>query len=174
MGYHYQSSEDKKRIKKRGNTVKTRQGFVSNSSSSSFIVGVGKVKSLDAFHKWAKKNKVTIGTENYSDVRLKTTSDILKADGWDFGVRGETVYVEEPVNNGGEVSCDFDPAGDDFYCIVCIGNNEGDDQFWNGHDMDYDIGQDYFYGDQSAVLEMLESGDLLEGVSSNFGAARNG
>lgn len=40
--------------------------------------------------------------------------------------------------------------------------------------MDYDIDQSFFYGDQAAVLEMLENGDLLEGVSSNFGAARNG
>jgi len=154
--------------------MKVRQGFVSNSSSSSFIVGVGKIKSLDSFQKWAKKNKVTLGTENYSDIRLKTTSDILKNDGWDFGVDGNQLYVEEPVNSGGRVYSDFDPAGDDFYCIVCIGNNEGDDQFWTGDDMDYDIDQSYFCGEQEAILEMLENGDLLEGVSSHFGAARNG
>jgi len=154
--------------------MKLRQGFVSNSSSSSFIVGVGKVKSLDALKKWAKDNKVTLGTENYSDIRLKTTSDILKNDGWDYGIEGPNLYVEEPVNSGGRVYSKFDVAGDDFYCIVCIGNDEGDQQFWNGYDMDYDIDQDYFTGDQAAILTMLEKGDILEDVSFNFGAERNG
>jgi len=153
--------------------MKIRKKFVSNSSSSSFIIGVGKIKSLDAFHKWARDNDVNIGT-SYSDVIIKTSSDLLSQDTWDFGIKDNQIYVEEPTNNEGEVTSNFDPASEDFYCIVCIGNDEGDAAFWDGYELDYSIDENYFMKHQRAILDMLKDGELLEDSSYNFGVARNG
>lgn len=153
--------------------MKTRQGFVSNSSSSSFIVGVGKIKSLDAFKKWASENKIKLDKE-YGDISVKSTSDILKGS-FEFRIADNKIYVEEPTNYGGSVSITFNSSGDDYYCIVHLGNDEGDCSFENEYgDLDYDISSDYFVGEQASILEMLSSGELLEDTNYSFGAGRNG
>jgi len=154
--------------------MKIRQGFVSNSSSSSFIVGVGKLKSLDKFHKWGKKNNIKISTSNYDDIFIKTTEDLLKMEDWSIGVDGKHLWVEEPINAGGRALTEFDPAGDDFYCIVCIENNEGDQHFWDGEDLKHDIDADYFDTREQNIMEMLSDKDLFENSNMSFGAGRNG
>jgi len=158
--------------------VKKRQGFVSNSSSSSFIVGAGKIKNLDEFNKWAKKNAIDAQSGIYTDVSIHTTTELLSCGNWSFGIGGESeksiLWVEEPTNYGGKINAKFDPAGDDHYCVVYISNDEGDYPFWNGEDYEYDIDSDYFEGKQAAILEMLASEDLLENSIHSYGAGRNG
>jgi hypothetical protein len=44
--------------------MKIRSGFVSNSSSSSFIIGYGVVKDKDKFDKYCKTHDITVNTKN--------------------------------------------------------------------------------------------------------------
>ena len=156
--------------------MKTRQGFVSNSSSSSFIVGVGKIKDIKDFKKWAKDNEVPLGSyDDYSGLRIVSTTDLVEKSSWDFGINeNNDLWVEEPTNDCGRVSTPLDHSSEDLYCIVCIGNDEGDDYFWNGDDYDYAIDSSYFDGYQQDILQMLIDSKLLEKSEHNYGAGRHG
>ncbi len=156
--------------------MKIRKGFVSNSSSSSFIVGAGKIKDLAKFKARMKKDGLSSEGSFYEkDIAIHSTTDLLENQGgWDYGIEnGKTLCVTACVNSNPQVSTKFDPSKEEFYCIVNIGNDEGDDSFWNGDEMNYNIDVNYFGGNQAKVIELLQS-DLLKDCTWDVGVDRNG
>jgi len=157
--------------------MKIRSGFVSNSSSSSFIAGIGRIKDVDSFTDMFKKIKE--GWSGYF-VQILSTSDILEGSN-DFCISvrqdGKQVFVTAPVNTEQEVSVAFDPSKDEKYFGVEIGNDEGDSDFWDSfrEEMDYSmVDEDWFTGSQAEIVKILQNAELFEEVEFVVGAARNG
>jgi len=160
--------------------MKQRHGFVSNSSSSSFLLGIAIIEDGDKFDKWWKE----INSKSYSSygVSITTVHDISKGNDNYFG-DGETKVkdgvVEVDCFRGDTVSLSIDgrsPA--DRVLIVNISNNEGDcswptDSYGSP---DHDIDLDFLGSDQVKIHDGILAGKengLADGQVT-FGAARNG
>jgi len=152
--------------------MKTRAGFVSNSSSSSFIIGYGIVTDVGAFKSYCKKNKIEFvqvdpQMENwYSDVELfeqMVPHDCREV----YGGNDTSITIPSEVADN--------PKGN--ILRVTIGNNEGDGLFWDEEsgDMRYEMANDpdFFDGWQRAVIDMFDENFIKDGCVY-FGAERNG
>jgi len=162
--------------------VKTRQGFVSNSSSSSFIVGVAKIKKSETaqFKKWLFDLNKERGCQDYDrETQVLSTTDVLRAKDHSYFIEcdGESVIVDAEVNTEPTVSIKLDASKDDEYFVVHIGNDEGDGNFWNEYSGNYDydkVDEDYFTGYQKEILNVLMGSGFFSNVDYKIGAARNG
>jgi hypothetical protein len=152
--------------------MKRRTGFVSNSSSSSFIIGIGIIKDEDKLRKALEAH----GCSEY-DYEIKTLDEIKESDGWDNKYRKDTSEVVNTacINDEPEITLIVKDTSSKVL-LVNVGNNEGDDSFWNGDDMDYDqVDYDWFSKDQQFLMDVLENNELISGSSGyEYGASRNG
>lgn len=152
--------------------MKVRNGFVSNSSSSSFILGLGRVTDLNK----AQKIKEAFG---YS-VQIKTLDEIVtENNGW-----------SDPSFKGSNLTLDCDYACVDIslaatmendqntpFIIVSLHNNEGDgcegselyQAVYEGGDLD-----ESYFGTQGVLLNLNEEEHGVKDYKCTFGAARNG
>ncbi len=64
--------------------MKHRHGFVSNSSSSSFIIGLGVVKDKDAF---MKTYNAIAAADQYNDINFKTVKELGNACEYFSGIK---------------------------------------------------------------------------------------
>lgn len=148
--------------------MKTRRGFVSNSSSSSFIVGIAEIIDKAKFDEYIEKNEIVLG--EYGD-RVIIYEDSKR---WDVKKHNDKLIVE---NFETLVSTERKKLGTMFF-VTNISNDEGDGPFWNEGtcDMDYNIDIDFFSDDQRKIYEMFS--DTNSGLNMDnqvtFGAARNG
>lgn len=171
--------------------MKKRIGFVSNSSSSSFMVGIGVVTNWTKFNKWKKtiNNPYDIQIYKKEDTELEYAS--LKMD--------YTKYIAEaPVNDSVTVELsldDYESVTDNLpkhviaknllaenskenIVVYSMGNDEGDSAFNSSSDwgdINYNIGFDWFSQDQRRIYE--EFGSDKSGISfsdKTYGAGRNG
>lgn len=155
--------------------MKTRIGFVSNSSSSSFIVGIGVITDEDKFRKYQEKYKNIVQRLDVIDESAKKWSDICS--------RKNEYFVEEPTNYGGEVTLsksdyEIDGFGKDI-AVICHGNNEGDYAFYDDPDskwpdLDYDITLGFFPEDQQNAFYEFGEESGISFVDKTYGAGRNG
>ena len=160
--------------------MKARSGFVSNSSSSSFIVGVARVKRKDELIKYLEKE--FSGSDDWRKPVVFSTSDI--ADVINGVSRG--YEIEDSINlekqmivaesfSGIEFSLPFDLGKEEDFLVINISNDEGDSAFSGSDDWDpqYDISSDFLPLNQQKLFD-LEGLGFVENLQIGIGAGRNG
>jgi len=152
--------------------MKVRTGFVSNSSSSSYIIGVGKLTDSDKFLGFCAKNGI-------ADHSILTTKEIIESgtSNWNSHVRrrGEKTYFMCDSFDGNEVSIEIDPDGNELFVMIHFYGDEGDSCFSDKDDWDpnYDIDSDFFDASEQAIFDIGEDCGV-EDFTCTCGAGRNG
>ena len=152
--------------------MKIRNGFVSNSSSSSFMIAVAKITDIKKASEWLKKLAIDEDPFKYN-YSIAVIGE--KDEHWSVSNDGKTIRVES--FRGDRVEGTFSNPDDKFLAIR-ITNNEGDwafsdnDSDWG--DIDYDIDLDFFGSKQIDIWNGLTPENGFSEVEKSFGAARNG
>ena len=156
--------------------MKIRNGFVSNSSSSSFIIGIGKVTNLEKLKAFiAKKHR---------DIDIVNVYALKDQDYLDWHIDGLTTRNDQICllceYSGDEVSFPLNGLKDEeFMAIVNIHNDEGDDgEFGVRSQSSYygvPITAEYFEQNGQAVyLALNEKDHGISEYTRKFGCKRNG
>jgi hypothetical protein len=154
--------------------MKVRSGFVSNSSSSSFIIAIAKV--TDPM--WVSGLASSLPNNGEGILQSYTAKQIKKLNEenrW-CDVEGDGTYALMKSFTGDQVR--IDNLLDDDY-IVTLEYTAGDDSdFWNEKygEMDYDIDVDFFPKEIVSVAEAMSNGvrGFAPGGQMAYGAGRNG
>jgi len=157
--------------------MKIRTGFVSNSSSSSFMIGIAKIEDRDKFDSWLKDN---------DDIKVCSDSpfshDALKIckvkDVHEYYKKSDRITVESFLYGDASILLDKLNEEDELAIFDYIGD-EGDGQFQFGHERydyecDYDIDLDFFDKEYQDTFNGLSKENGLSMISKTYGAGRNG
>jgi hypothetical protein len=159
--------------------MKIRKGFVSNSSSSSFIIGVAKVNDIEKCRKYIEDNKIS------GEVELSTYKKLKEDNGWTVTIRKNGDVEIESFDCATATIKGENLKDDDYILTYYFAGNEGDGYFYESDDADwgepnYDrvYEDDFFDKSEGDVIMMLNSGDNagldMDNTEWTYGAARNG
>jgi hypothetical protein len=158
--------------------MKIRNGFVSNSSSSSFIIGIAKIKDMNKCKEYLKENDIAEG--RHKGVNIVTLRDIKENEVWDVEINKQN-KIEISSFTSAVVDIDANGLDDhDNILIYSFCGNEGDGCFMDDEDgwgdYDYDIDCDFFDKKEQDIIDMLSNPEAagLEDCDWTFGAERNG
>lgn len=145
--------------------MKIRSGFVSNSSSSSYIIGVGRVADETALVEYCNKNHI--------DYKIVTTKEILEFKfNWSYIKRviNEMTYLVNNAFDGNEVMLEIDPNINEKF--VSINHSEEMEESEDG-ETNYDIDSGYFNKTGQAIFD-IASCSFVKNWEVSYGAGRNG
>jgi len=161
--------------------MKIRSGFVSNSSSSSFVMAFAQIDDEGKFDEWCEKNDIEF--DGYDTMKLSFDELIqkVKIDKFnrlfniDWASSGGCIYFGDK-----EIS-ELDQRKS-FFAAEIIGD-EGDYEFSSVYDEDadeyhyteinYDIDESFFSGKEEAILNISKENGLSH-IQTDYGAGRNG
>jgi len=152
--------------------MKKRTGWVSNSSSSSFIVGIAEITDT----KKLKEYLASYPQKDLDDCNvtiLEAGKEVPRS--YDFTVADGRLRAEAWVNSSPGVALEYDPEKN--YFIFIVGNNEGDSEFWDGEDLDYSVVDEGWFDEvQGGILQDVFLGglDFIGKSEYRLGADRNG
>ncbi len=164
--------------------MKTRLGFVANSSGSSFILGVAEIIDKGKFTKWLKKIKyqsgdVIIMDDEEINKRLDKDNFYLKFSNKKLKISNFKAEVEIVFNRMSDIKQKIDIILNNKihpnkkYAIIDIQNGEGDGPFIDGYDVDIN----YFEGSykyQRKIYEGFIEENGLKDIHKTYGAGRDG
>jgi hypothetical protein len=147
--------------------MKTRAGFVSNSSSSSFMIGIGLVVDQKKLDKYIKKYQ---GKHN-ARIHVFTADDV---DDWYASIQGEHAVLDGFDGSRVRVNLHDKPDAKIVTLFVC--DDEGDYAFWDesGEEMNYDIDLDFFSKEQQELYLAFGDNSGIQKAETQYGAGRNG
>lgn len=149
--------------------MKIRNGFVSNSSSSSFIVGYGVVRQGAEHELRDFLKEQGLAVYEYGIATLRKYKAARFQRGMDLGFIDFPIKVDEIDDN-------------DLICVIEIANNEGDGtEFYAypNYEPNYEQAKniDFYSEKQQEIIKMLSDGrffDKNKPYEHLIGAARNG
>lgn len=181
--------------------MKARDGFVSNSSSSSFMGGIGVIHDWEKFNNWMESLK-DLDLDKWSLPRVVDPIVASKDSGFGYSEltdSGDYWMLELPTNQTMMVRLNKEEAqrvmtengppdhviakqllsGNPVGTVVYfdISNDEGDTAFYTepeSFEPNYDIDLDWFDDDQQAVYNGFGPENGIVCVDKYFGAGRNG
>jgi len=142
-----------------GDNMKFRCGFVSNSSSSSFIAVYAKVEFKKAEDVLKKLNLESMTKDEFI-AKWKYEFDDGFENDW-AGVQLDVPSIDELNDKSRYV-----------YFESCDEHNDSD--FWDGGEYDYDIGLDDFSSRTKQIFKQVSNENGFTDISKGFGAGRNG
>ncbi|MCK9428940.1 MAG: hypothetical protein M0R17_02880 [Candidatus Omnitrophica bacterium] len=143
--------------------MKIRQGFVSNSSSSSYIIGIGKLIDETKFTEYCKSNHI--------DYEILTVKEIIEKSGWDRCYREKDKSFYNEAFDGNKVSIKIDPTKfEDKYIKVNYGEDIQEDP---DGDTNYDIDCDDFEPIGQTIFGIGHNTGV-QSFQYSYGAGRNG
>ena len=142
--------------------MKTRQGFVSNSSSSSFIVAAARVVDAKEVEKFFATHS---NVYDFDIRRFGVTTNMPTCE------QGNQVIVESFNDRCAYL---YNMVKGEIYITYSYTGNEGDDSFWNGDECVYDIDEDFFSGSERKIIEFFRTSTALKDYDLRIGAERNG
>lgn len=151
--------------------MKVRSCFVSNSSSSSFIMGCGIVINEDALDKYVKEHNIT-------DLEVESVKNLLSGEysSWSANVSEYRLSVESFTYD--EVSVvieNLDPDTKIAFFYEIGPHDDSDFYDEDGEYCDYDIDlEGDFNKDQEAMAELMYDTDIIKDGEVSMGAGRNG
>jgi len=149
--------------------MKIRKGFVSNSSSSSFIMGIAKINDINKLRDYIK-------VEGIDATKLTILSKVdLKDKPWTVEVRGNFISVESFI--GSSVELDISKLSPLDTMLIFESSGGDDSDFWDGDEYDYDIDLSFFDDSEIRIYDMFSdknSGLDIKTSKVAYGAGRDG
>jgi len=162
--------------------MKIRNGFVSNSSSSSFLIGIAEIADKKLFDEVIAQNKNLFKDNSYPVSKIRSSR---LATCYDYSFKNDTISISSFT--GAEIACIVEDSGipiDEFsydvdkeWLLINYTGDEGDDHFCYNDDLDYDIDESFFDGTLfESVLKWMQEPERfgLKNANYKIGAGRNG
>lgn len=167
--------------------MKIRIGHVSNSSASSYMIGIGKISDMDILSKYMELVGVEF-IQHYSTFFKLISFKELSHPEFEWNnysshteLTDKSIIVEASQNNESYVQLDVTDAKDtDLFLILSINNDEGDGPFMNYDansncgEIDYDIDYEYFDEIERHKYEAFKPENGVVQAQMRFGCGRNG
>jgi len=155
--------------------MKIRQGFVSNSSASSFIIGIAKIIDIDKFRSYLANKSINAGY----DINIVSKCELTTEKPWNLSVYNDRASVESFSSN--TVTLDLSKLSPlDSFVTFDFAGNEDDGAFLNNPEdweLDYDIDLGFFNDNERKLYNMFSDEDSGLDISTSqvsYGAGRNG